>query len=80
MNNSRALGYAAIISAVTIWGAWVVLTRHAVIGALTPASVALLRVGIPTIILAPLLFRIPLWPKGKTVPFLLCIMGARRIA
>lgn len=74
--SSRALGYAAVVSAVTIWGAWVVLTRHAVIGALTPASVALLRVGIPTIILAPVLFRISLWPKGKTIPFLLCIMGA----
>lgn len=76
MNNSRALGYAAIISAVTIWGAWVALTRYAVIGSLTPAAVTLLRVGIPTILLAPVLFRIGIWPKGKTVPFLFCILGA----
>lgn len=73
---SRALGYAAVISAVTIWGAWVALTRHAVIGSLTPASVTLLRVGIPALLLVPVLFRIGVWPKGKTVPFLFCILGA----
>jgi drug/metabolite transporter (DMT)-like permease len=76
VNNSRALGYAAIICAVTIWGAWVALTRYAVIGSLTPAAVTLLRVGIPVILLAPVLFRIGVWPKGKTVPFLFCILGA----
>lgn len=69
-------GYAAVLSAVTIWGAWIVLTRHAVIGSLTPSAVALLRVGIPALILAPVLFRIGVWPKGKTVPFLFCILGA----
>ena len=76
MNNSRALGYAAILSAVTIWGAWVALTRYAVIGSFTPAAVALLRVGIAAVLLSPVLFRIGLWPKGKTVPFLFCILGA----
>lgn len=76
MNNPRALGYLAIISAVTIWGAWVALTRYAVIGSLTPASVTLLRVGIPAILLAPVLFRIGIWPKGKTLPFLFCMLGA----
>jgi drug/metabolite transporter (DMT)-like permease len=76
VNNSRALGYAAIISAVTIWGAWVALTRYAVIGSLTPASVTLLRVGIPAILLLPVLFRIGVWPKSRTVPFLFCILGA----
>jgi len=75
-SSSRAVGYVAIISAVTIWGAWVALTRYAVIGSLTPASVTLLRVGIPAILLAPVLFRIGVWPKGKAVPFLFCILGA----
>jgi drug/metabolite transporter (DMT)-like permease len=76
VSNSRAFGYLAIISAVTIWGAWVALTRYAVIGSLTPAAVTLLRVGIPILVLAPVLFRIGIWPKGKTVPFLFCILGA----
>ncbi len=76
MSNSRAFGYLAIISAVTIWGAWVALTRYAVIGSLTPASVTLLRVGIPALVLVPVLFRVGIWPKGKTVPFLFCILGA----
>lgn len=76
MNNSRALGYAAVISAVTIWGAWIALTRYAVIGSLTPAAVTLLRVGIPVVLLSPVLFRIGIWPKGKTLPFLFCILGA----
>ncbi len=74
--SPRALGYLAIISAVTIWGAWVALTRYAVIGSLTPASVTLLRVGIPALLLAPVLFRIGLWPKGRTVAFLFCLLGA----
>lgn len=74
--SPRALGYLAIISAVTIWGAWVALTRYAVIGSLTPAAVTLLRVGIPALLLAPVLFRIGVWPKGKTVPFLFCLLGA----
>jgi drug/metabolite transporter (DMT)-like permease len=76
VSNSRAFGYLAIISAVTIWGAWVALTRYAVIGSLTPASVTLLRVGIPALLLAPVLFRTGVWPKGKTVPFLFCMLGA----
>ena len=76
MSNPRALGYLSIISAVTIWGAWVALTRYAVIGSLTPASVTLLRVGIPALLLAPFLFRIGVWPKGRTVPFLFCMLGA----
>jgi drug/metabolite transporter (DMT)-like permease len=76
VSNSRAAGYLAVISAVTIWGAWVALTRYAVIGSLTPASVTLLRVGIPALILAPVLFRVGVWPKGRTVPFLFCMLGA----
>lgn len=76
MNNSRALGYGAVISAVTIWGAWIVLTRYAVTGSLTPAAVTLLRVGIPAALLSPVLFRIGIWPKGRTLPFLFCILGA----
>jgi drug/metabolite transporter (DMT)-like permease len=78
MDNARArlAGYAAVLTAVTIWGAWIALTRYAVIGALTPSAVTLLRVGIPVLILFPVLFRIGVWPKGKTVPFLFCMLGA----
>jgi drug/metabolite transporter (DMT)-like permease len=73
--RARLAGYAAVLTAVTIWGAWIALTRYAVIGALTPASVTLLRVGIPALVLLPVLFRIGVWPKGKTLPFLFCILG-----
>ncbi len=74
--RARLAGYAAVLTAVTIWGAWIALTRYAVIGSFTPASVTLLRVGIPTILLLPVLFRVGAWPKGKTLPFLFCILGA----
>jgi drug/metabolite transporter (DMT)-like permease len=74
--RARLAGYAAVLAAVTIWGALIALTRYAVIGSLTPASVTLLRVGIPTLILLPVLFRIGVWPKGKTLPFLFCMLGA----
>ncbi len=74
--RARLAGYAAVLTAVTIWGTWIALTRYAVIGSFTPASVTLLRVGIPTILLLPVLFRVGAWPKGKTLPFLFCILGA----
>lgn len=74
--RARLAGYAAVLTAVTIWGAWIALTRYAVIGALTPASVTLLRVGIPTLLLLPVLFRVGFWPKGKALPFLFCFIGA----
>ncbi len=74
--RARFAGYAAVLIAVTIWGAWIALTRHAVIGSLTPSAVTLLRVGIPTVILLPVLFRVGVWPKGKTIPFLFCMLGA----
>lgn len=74
--RSQTAGYLAVLCAVIIWGAWVVFTRYAVIGSLTPASVALLRTGVPAIILAPFVVRAGFWPKGRTIPFLFCILGA----
>lgn len=74
--RSLTPGYLAVLCAVIIWGAWVAFTRLAVIGNLTPASVALLRTAVPAIILAPFVFRAGFWPKGRTLPFLFCILGA----
>ncbi len=74
--GSRTAGYLAVLCAVLIWGAWIAFTRFAVIGNLTPASVALLRTGVPAIILAPFVVRAGFWPKGRTLPFLFCILGA----
>lgn len=76
MSNSRAVGYLAVLCAVLIWGAWIAFTRFAVVGNFTPASVAFLRTGVPALILAPFVVRAGFWPKGRTIPFLFCILGA----
>lgn len=74
--RGRLIGYAAVLLAVTFWGAWIVFTRHAVIGNLTPAAVTLLRVAVPTILLFPVLLRVPLLPRGRLVPFFFSFLGA----
>jgi drug/metabolite transporter (DMT)-like permease len=74
--RGRLIGYAAVLSAVLIWGAWIVFTRHAVIGSLTPVSVTLLRVAVPTLVLIPILLQTPLLPRGRLVPFFFSFLGA----
>lgn len=73
--SSRAFGYAAVISAVIIWGAWIALTRYAVLNKIAPDALSIMRFSIPAIALLPALFRVGLWPKGKTIPFLICLCG-----
>jgi drug/metabolite transporter (DMT)-like permease len=70
------IGWISALAAVAIWALWVVGTRHAVTHALPPAAVGLLRFGVPALLLAPVIGRIGLFPKGLTLPRALGLFGA----
>jgi drug/metabolite transporter (DMT)-like permease len=61
----RAAGVFAALVTVAVWTAWLVGTRHATAHAgLGPAWLALLRYGVPALLLAPVWWRAGLLPKG----------------
>jgi drug/metabolite transporter (DMT)-like permease len=70
------VGWLSALAAVTIWALWVVGTRHAVTHHLPPAAVGVLRFGVPALLLAPVIWRIGLFPKGLTIPRALGLFGA----
>lgn len=74
--RDRLVGIGCALLAVSIWGAWIVSTRHAVHGHLPPATVGWLRFVVPAVLLAPAWWRVGLWPKRGLGPFALCFLGA----
>jgi drug/metabolite transporter (DMT)-like permease len=63
--DRRALvGWLAALATVTIWAFWIVGTRHAVTHDLSPAAVGLLRFAVPALVLAPVVWRTGLYPRG----------------
>lgn len=70
----RLIGMGCALLAVSIWGAWIVSTRHAVHGNLPPFTVGWLRFVVPAIVLAPWWMKGPLWPKSWPVVF--CFLGS----
>jgi len=54
---SLAAGLAWAMLAVAIWSGWVVMTAVGVVSTLTPWDLSLMRVGVPAVLLAPLLWR-----------------------
>src|SRR5262245_40504731 len=52
-----AIGTAAALAAALIWGSWIVVTRLGVTTTLAPTDVAILRFGIPAVVLLPVLRR-----------------------
>lgn len=59
-------GYAALFTAVIIWGGWMPATRLAANDGVAPLDVALLRYGVPALVLLPIVIR--LWPKLRAAP------------
>jgi drug/metabolite transporter (DMT)-like permease len=76
--RATLIGVAAALVTVTIWAAWIVATRYAVIGSLTPESVGLLRFGVAAAVLAPVLWRNGVLPRerGNLWLLMLCVLGA----
>jgi drug/metabolite transporter (DMT)-like permease len=70
------VGWAAALATVAIWAVWAVATRHAVTHDLPPAAIGLLRFGVPAVVLAPVTWRIGLFPKGLTLVKGLGLLGS----
>lgn len=73
--SDRVVGAACALLAITIWGGWIVSTRHAVHGHLSPATVGWLRFVVPAIVLAPAWWQVGVIPRKGLKPFLVCFMG-----
>lgn len=70
------IGVAAALGAILIWAGWIVATRHAA-QTLDLSLVALLRYGIPALVLMPLWLRTSLTPSGVSNRVLVAlIVGA----
>ena len=85
------VGWLAALATVTIWAVWLVATRHAVTHDLPPAAIGLLRFTVPTLLLAPVVWRKGLFPKGlrplaglglfgSGAPFFLVVASGMRFA
>ena len=74
--RARLVGYAALLTTVAIWGAWIVYTRQAVTHSLPPSAIALLRMIPPALLLAPAIWRAGIFARGRIVPLIFCIIGA----
>lgn len=85
-------GLLAGLAAALIGGAWQVVTRQATTTTMAPADLAILRYGIPALVLIPIVWRIGLWPRqvprrlilamlvGAGLPFGLVAMAGTRFA
>lgn len=67
------IGFAAALTTATIWASWYALTRLGVQN-FELAAVVQLRYIIPTLVFAPVLFRIGIFPKGLSKPLLAVVV------
>jgi drug/metabolite transporter (DMT)-like permease len=67
MTALRAVGLAALVAAVLIWAGWIVVVRATVdttgLG-LSPLDIAVVRYGVPALVLAPVWLGCGPWPRG----------------
>ncbi|HYD30000.1 MAG TPA: DMT family transporter [Azospirillaceae bacterium] len=63
-NSSRLAGIGAALLTVLIWAGWIVATRHSVTSHLGPVDVGILRYSVPTVLLAPVWWKVGLLPAG----------------
>jgi drug/metabolite transporter (DMT)-like permease len=69
-------GWLAALATVTIWAFWIVGTRHAVTHDLSPAAAGLLRFAVPALVLAPIVWRTGLYPRGLSLLKGLGLLGS----
>lgn len=63
--QSLAIGLAAGLAAASVGASWQVATRFGVTAVLPPIDLAILRYGVPALLLLPLLLRRGLWPTAS---------------
>lgn len=77
MSISRRLleGLLAGLTAALIGGAWQVVTRQSTTTTIAPADLAILRYGIPALLLLPVLWRIGPWPNRVPRRYLIVMLA-----
>lgn len=64
MNRNLVIGLLAALAAALIGSGWQIASRHGVTTTLGPLEIAVLRYGVPAVVLLPLLFQTGLLPTG----------------
>ena len=75
MNSNTAVGVLAALSAALIGSVWQLASRHGVTTSLGPLELAVLRYGIPAIVLLPLLCKAGFLPQTLPWPQLLLLVA-----
>lgn len=75
LSRNTALGLLAALAAALIGSGWQIASRHAVTTTLGPLELAVLRYGVPALVLAPLLWRTGLCPRGVPLWRLACMVA-----
>lgn len=77
VNVRLSAGLAAGVASALIAGIWQVATRHSTTTTIAPADLAILRYGIPAIVLMPVWLRVGLLPRGVPLRWLTgMVLGA----
>lgn len=66
--KTRALGLAAALATVTIWATFILVTRFAVQGRFTVEEILILRLVPGTLVMAPVMWRLGVVPRGQSIP------------
>lgn len=72
---SRTSGQLLALLAVLIWAGWLPATSVAVAEGISAVDLCLLRYGVPALLLAPVLLRTGLYPRGVPPLAMLALMG-----
>jgi len=76
MDRNFSVGFFAALAAALVGSAWQLISRHGVTTTLGPLDIALLRYGIPALLLCPLLFgKTPGSPKAPRMALALLVVG-----
>jgi drug/metabolite transporter (DMT)-like permease len=74
MSRHILVGLLAALASALIGSGWQIMSRHAVTTTLGPLELAVLRYGVPALVLAPLLWRTGLFPRGVSAVRLACMV------
>lgn len=66
--KARALGLAAALATVTIWAAFLLVTRFAVQSSFTVEEILILRIVPGALVMAPVMWRLGVMPRGQSWP------------
>lgn len=66
--RTRTLGLLAALAAVTIWAAFMLVTRFAVQGSFTVEEILVLRLVPGVLVMAPVMWRLGVMPRGQSWP------------